>query len=94
MRQLYVYLPMSCIGLVMDEQFKDAVDMDNGYKLGVLSSKQLEGIKNSAELFGYRVVEKNQEEILADMQNQENDIFLCEYDLAVRIHANLVGDLL
>ncbi|EJL6427831.1 hypothetical protein NMS13_003346 [Vibrio cholerae] len=94
MRQLYVYLPMSCIGLVMDEQFKDAVDMDNGYKLGVLSSKQLEGLKNSAELFGYRVVEKNQEEILADMQNQENDIFLCEYDLAVRIHANLVGDLL
>ncbi|EGR2024074.1 hypothetical protein DYB89_03240 [Vibrio cholerae] len=94
MRQLYVYLPMSCIGLVMDEQFKDAVDMDNGYKLGVLSSKQLEDLKNSAELFGYRVVEKNQEEILADMQNQVNDIFLCEYDLAVRIHANLVGDLL
>ncbi|EOW9149858.1 hypothetical protein ACN1YE_001292 [Vibrio cholerae] len=50
MRQLYVYLPMSCIGLVMDEQFKDAVDMDNGYKLGVLSSKQLEDLKNSAEL--------------------------------------------
>lgn len=94
MRQLYVYLPMSCIGLVMDEQFKDAVDMDNGYKLGVLSSKQLEDLKNSAELFGYRVVEKNQEEILADMQNQVNDIFLCEYDLAVRIHACLVGNLL
>lgn len=94
MRQLYVYLPMSCIGLVMDEQFKDAVDMDNGYKLGVLSSKQLEDLKNSAELFGCRVVEKNQEEILADMQNQVNDIFLCEYDLAVRIHARLVGDLL
>ncbi|EOW9141261.1 hypothetical protein ACN1TK_003864, partial [Vibrio cholerae] len=74
MRQLYVYLPMSCISLVMDEQFKDAVDMDNGYKLGVLSSKQLEDLKNSAELFGYRVVEKNQEEILADMQNQVNDI--------------------
>lgn len=94
MRQLYVYLPMSCIGLVMDEQFKDAVDMDNGYKLGVLSSKQLEDLKNSAELLGYRVVEMNQEEILADMQNQVNDIFLCEYDLAVRIHARLVGDLL
>ncbi|TQP97133.1 hypothetical protein FLL77_11200 [Vibrio cholerae] len=94
MRQLYVYLPMSCIGLVMDEQFKDAVDMGNGYKLGVLSSKQLEDLENSAELFGYRVVEKNQEEILADMQNQVNDIFLCEYDLAVRIHAHLFGGLL